>query len=385
MRVYIYNPDHDLALASDSDHFDAPDSAKMFAQDFSVLPLWYAEGNASIYTQGFHKEWLTSLQQLFPQFKNIDFVASFGQNDFVMPWGWNKTIRKFAEKKGCFNLPAIENINCIRELQHRRLSVEATEFLSSLENEHLFLARPASLLTVDEIECFAEKHPYAIFKAPWSGSGKGIVRSLGGLSENLHNRLKNIAKKQGCVLGEPLYDVTQDFAMEFLCEKETTSFAGYSWFFTNEHGVYQGNLLANDEQIAEKFSQWISVEELERIKQRLIDFLNKKVAKYYNGYLGVDMFIFQQENQFHVHPCVEINLRMTMGLVARLFYDKFVENGKTGTYFVDYNNSSEDLFLDTKKRSENELVVKKGRIQKGFLTLNPINETTHYRARIEIT
>ena len=50
-KLYIFNPDHDLALASDSDHFDAPQSAKIFARDFSLLPLWFCSEESAIYTE----------------------------------------------------------------------------------------------------------------------------------------------------------------------------------------------------------------------------------------------------------------------------------------------------------------------------------------------
>ncbi len=96
------------------------------------------------------------------------------------------------------------------------------------------------------------------------------------------------------------------------------------------------------------------------------------------------MFVYQQDGNFFVHPCVEINLRMTMGLVARLFYDKYVKNGETGTYMVDFYQNSNDLLADHLQKSQQQLVVVDGKIQKGYVSLNPIHENTHYRARVEL-
>lgn len=382
-QLYIFNPDHDLALASNSEYYDAPKSAKIFETDFALLPLWYGEPESEVFANSLENEWFDETKKLFPQMESRKIVSAFTKVK-ISPWGWNKTIRRTCEKNGCSLLPMLQELDDLRILQHRKLSILATKYLSALKNENLHLANPASLLSAYEIDEFVEKHPFSIFKAPWSGSGKGIVRSLGSLSENLKNRVCNVAKSQGSVVAEPLYDVVQDFAMEFYCENGTCSFAGYSWFFTNEHGAYLGNLLATDEIIATKLSQWISLHDLERIKNKMMAFLNENVAAKYSGFLGVDMFAYQQDGNFFVHPCVEINLRMTMGLVARLFYDKYVKNGETGTYMVDFYQNSNDLLADHLQRSQQQLVVVDGKIQKGYVSLNPIHENTHYRARVEL-
>lgn len=49
----------------------------------------------------------------------------------------------------------------------------------------------------------------------------------------------------------------------------------------------------------------------------------------YAGYLGVDMMIcrFALLPEFRIHPCVEINLRMNMGLVSRMLYDRMYDPG----------------------------------------------------------
>ena len=384
-KLYIFNPEHDLALASDSDHFDAPQSAKVFARDFSLLPLWYGDENVVIYTENACQSWFTEQQNLFPQLKNSSLTAQAFESLEISPWGWNKTIRRYFEKKGVSQLPSLEQLEKLRKLQHRKLAIDATEFLQSLENPTLHLAKPASMLTSDDIGSFVAEHPYSIFKAPWSGSGKGIVRSLGYLPENLLNRVRNIAIKQGSVIAEPLYTVVQDFAMEFSCKNGKTDFVGYSWFFTNEHGAYQGNLLAPNDVIVNKLQEWISAENLEIIKQALLTFISKQIAPHYTGFVGVDMFIYKENGQFFVHPCVEFNLRMTMGLVARLFYDRFVEDGKTGTFSVDFCNNSDELLADHKIKSSKSVHIINGKIQDGYLSLTPVTVGTQYRARVEIT
>ena len=50
-----------------------------------------------------------------------------------------------------------------------------------------------------------------------------------------------------------------------------------------------------------------------------------------------------KEDGYRVHPCVEINMRMNMGVVARLFYDRFVAPGSKGCFAVEYVPDNETL------------------------------------------
>lgn len=40
--LYIFNPEHDLALASGETNYMAPASARQMALELALLPMWYA-------------------------------------------------------------------------------------------------------------------------------------------------------------------------------------------------------------------------------------------------------------------------------------------------------------------------------------------------------
>ena len=46
-------------------------------------------------------------------------------------------------------------------------------------------------------------------------------------------------------------------------------------------------------------------------------FLAGRFSGRYCGYVGVDMFVYESDGGFRLAPCVEMNVRMTMGLLAR--------------------------------------------------------------------
>ena len=79
-----------------------------------------------------------------------------------------------------------------------------------------------------------------------------------------------------------------------------------------------GNILATENTKRQMISRYVSVDLLDKIKQNIIDRLQLGT---YRGPFGVDMMIVAptfnvQRSMFNVHPCVEINLRRTMGHVA---------------------------------------------------------------------
>ena len=126
-----------------------------------------------------------------------------------------------------------------------------------------------------------------------------------------------VAASQGGVVGEPIYNKVEDFAMEFYADgRGRVVFAGYSVFHTGGSGMYAGNDLLSDEKILQKLSAYVPQEEFIRLRTRLEEELSALFGGFYHGYLGVDMMICHFPDEapvYRIHPCVEINLRMNMG------------------------------------------------------------------------
>lgn len=138
-------------------------------------------------------------------------------------------------------------------------------------------------------------------------------------------------------MAEPIYDKVVDFAMEFYAEKQNgVRFAGYSLFETDTHGNYKLNLLLSNTEIENRLAAYVSREILHEVRSCLLSALQRLLKDDYEGYLGVDMMICRLTEEFVVHPCVEINLRMNMGVVSRLFFDRYVSPSSSGQYVVEH-------------------------------------------------
>ena len=107
--------------------------------------------------------------------------------------------------------------------------------------------------------------------------------------------------------------------MLFECHNEGIDFIGYS-LFESRNGAYSRNVLASNEDIEDMIAGYISRETLTAIREGLTFILADTLVGHYEGFLGVDQMICQTGSSFFV-PVSEINLRMTMGLIARNQYD----------------------------------------------------------------
>ena len=100
------------------------------------------------------------------------------------------------------------------------------------------------------------------------------------------------------------------------------------------------------------------------------------------------MLLYHQPDSlsWNIHPCVEINMRQTMGMVAVQLSEQFLEANHTGRFVVDYEAlPGEVQNKDKDMRQKYPLVVTNGKIQSGYLSLCPISSDTHYWAYIIIT
>lgn len=348
MRVLTFNADTDYALASAMPGYTAPGSVVALMERMAMLPCSYAQsGDVVVPYNNIHRLG--------------DIVKSLGgrmEDVVLIPWGWNASIRHRLLKAGVppSNLPSEEYIARLRELSHRRLTIGANIFLNKILSKSDELRRhraplPLELRSISEVEllladpqsCFSYDQEGKIlsedtgggyanrggycglyFKAPWSSSGRGVLYTGGAQDEQIpfEKILKwcnGIISRQGSVMCELGASRVADFATEWIADGEGgVRFMGYSFFRASFRGKYQGNICGSQREIlseirryAPDFGDWVvSVQS---------EMLSKAIGEY-KGPLGVDMLC---DTEGHIRCCVEINLRMTMGMAALVQSLKF--------------------------------------------------------------
>ena len=291
-QIYIFNPEHDLCIANGDKNFVPPRSAMGFAQENMDLSEYLKRPNK--------------------------------QRRQIIPWGWNHSLKNRLTKEGFdpATLPSEDELQFIRTHSRREFALDVHSRLSCgdlqvIEPDYRIVAT-----SICEIEKFISANDSAVLKSPLSGSGKGIRFVREKLSENDEGWCRRILDKQGSVIIEKRFEIIQECAMLFECHHEGIDFIGYS-LFESRNGAYSKNILASNEDIEDMIAGYIPWDTLTAIREKLTAILADTLTGHYEGFLGVDQIICQTGTPAII-PVSEINLRMTMGLIARNRYDHMV-------------------------------------------------------------
>ena len=369
-KLYIFNPENDMALASGSPIYMAPSSAKKMANDLAVLPAWYADAGSEILVNDSRQvDWLRNGCRL--PLSVIGVLSMSDEHEEIVPWGWSPALKYRLEGRGGKDV----DVETLRLLSSR---LTAVNLLPKLRVEGT-VGESSWLSSLENVSAFSLKHDRVLLKAPWSGSGKGIQPLCGLPDDNLKGWIRRIIATQGGVVAEPFYAKVKDFAMEFKVEGKDIDFVGYSLFETDARGIYKENFLASDTTIENRLSEYVSRDLLYLVRENLLRELAGILGGNYQGYLGVDMMVVRCGEEHFVHPCIEVNLRMNMGVVSRLLFDRFMVPDAMGRYVIEFfPQRGEALKAHKRFMEQYELVLEGGLLRSGYLPLVPVFEDTNY-------
>ena len=293
MKLLVFNPEHDLALAANLSNFTAPHAGRQLRADLGFIPAIWAAADDCVLVENVEdaeRRFLRLTRRPFGRFIAKDLLCKL-QFSAVDVWGWDLAIRAYLLRWGveAVVMPTVTQIDAIRQLSHRR---HAMQLLESLQ-------MPGTIgcaSETDQMDIIADRlhrGEHLVVKAPWSSSGRGVRFMEGDMNIYDKGWVRHVIEKQGSVMVEPYYNKVKDFGMEFVSDgKGLVSYVGLSLFQTS-NGAYTGNILASEDEKEHMISRYISVDLLKAIRQKSDD-----------------------GDGFLLHPCVEINLRRTMGHVA---------------------------------------------------------------------
>lgn len=330
MTLHIFNPEHDLALACDMENFTPPAAAWKLYSDLGFMPaLWSDDGDVVVVEDRMLA--LDAWRNLHSQIaenpgcenwlgKNVEFVTLADipllSITTVDVWGWDSAIRYKLLKHGVPDelLPDKNAIVSIRELSHRR---HAVDLLGRLRGDGL-VGESFVCCDYEEIDKLLRFYRHIVVKAPWSCSGRGIRYLDGCPTQHQSGWIKNMLKAQGSVIVEPYYKKVKDFGMEFYSDGDgNVEYCGLSLFDT-DNWMYTGSILASESYKTNILADYISLDLIDTVKGAICSYLCSVYSGRYRGVFGVDMMVVEDEvkHGFLLHPCVEINLRRTMGHAA---------------------------------------------------------------------
>lgn len=335
MRIFIFNPEHDIALASNLEHFTAPHAGRELRHDLGFLPALWADAGDYVLVddveaarEAMRKLSITMKAHVVDKDMIFSVLDKSIGNATVNPWGWDLAMRNYMKRVGvslsC--LPSNAKLNIIREVSNRAWASE--HLLAPLRGIDRTVGLSERLTDVDSVERFPNLHHRVVLKAPWSSSGRGIryvadseqdgLQANYGLTLQLKGWVNNVIQRQGAVMAEPYYNKVLDFGMEFTSDGNgRVSYEGLSIFHT-VNGAYTGNIIDDEAHKSAWLCRYIPQSLLVKVRGRVESLLSEKLNGVYAGPFGIDMMVVRVGNSLALHPCVELNLRMTMGFVALL-------------------------------------------------------------------
>lgn len=379
--IYYFNPGHETAILNESAFYQPPKNVRKMQEDLAFLPAWYAKPNDFVLCNPIcDKNFSDSLKNLNFSIKPIsihDLQINQAQyiNQKIDLWGTSpQAIHYFSELSNKyqlnFQIPAWNEF--YKKLCSRVFSTQCLSFLMGRISEIDQKILPRFYSDLNEIEEInRNSSSKLLIKSPYSSSGRGLLwLEEKELSRSSKQIIQGMLKKQKEVSVERVLDKTIDFSMHF----EGDQFLGYSLFQTNDKGGYEKTVLLSQQKILTKLAQFIRLDLIEKVKSELIVFIKKNIFPYYQDTIGVDMMIYQSGKQFLLHPCVEINLRKSMGYLSLCLFENFIHPESEGFFSVKYNAPVQKVLFS----------LEENRIKEGLLYLCPVHEHTRFFAEISI-
>lgn len=400
--LYLYNPTCEYAIANGNANWQPTSILQKMEVDLSALPLFFGRKDDYVLVSRIpSSEFIASLQQIDIEIPNFILKTDAVNNrqfaglpkNKLLPWGWSPAAHKFLApfKESCSHefqqSPVFYWKPEHREITSRKFAAEILKKLqTSVKADYILPVElsPKICTTQNDFENAVELWGNVMIKAPWSSSGRGLQPiTKTPVHPKVWEKVMGIVKEQGYAIAEPLLNKVFDLAFQFEIKKGKVEFLGISNFCTNKKGQYESNYLNGLPLTLEKhlfeFVGFVTRE----IRQPLINTIeSSEMANFYEGVFGVDTLIYADEkNRLKINPCLEINVRHTMGLLA-LRLEKFIHQNKRGIYRTYFQPGTSFYTFKKEMEKNHPLKIFENKIESGFFALTEATEDSLFGAYI---
>lgn len=396
--LYLFNPSCDFAIANSSPFWQPNHLLRSMEKDLDTIPAFLARENDFVIVYELPPEsYLQTIARLGIRnrrfithnelkYKSEKFLLPVGR---LLPWGWSPAAHRLLQPvkifcSGDFRQSPVSEWNPDhKEMYSKKFASTLLEkIIKDNPNPYLLSETHLSVTceTISEIEKYLLNQDQIMIKAPWSSSGRGLQKiTKKPVHTAVWQRIGGMIKDQGYVLAEPLVEKLVDLAFEFSIDKSAARFMGISYFSTDMKGQYNGNYLNGPPaSITPEMTEFLSNHSDWLVKKLLEEIEKSILPNNYEGFLGIDGLIFKDHEQnLRINPCLEINLRFTMGILA-MHLEKLIDPEKKGTFrlFFQPGRNFKD-FVDS-MTGRYPPVFENERLVSGFFPLTNFGNSTQF-------
>ncbi len=400
--IYLFNPTCEYAVANSHTSWQPNLLLQKMEEDLSTLPLFFSRPTDVVLVKKLPPESYIEQLKLIgieaPRFfrrKDITTDRKFlkAPKSRLLPWGWSPAAHQLLKplKPSCSpefkSSPVAEWKPEYREMYSKKFALGILKRVLQLLPEEKILPPdliPEICTTHNELEELLSRWGKLMVKAPWSSSGRGLQRiTKTPVAPKVWEKLLGIINEQDYAIVEPYLDKVLDRSIQFSLSNGKVHYKGISRFFTDEKGQYQGNFLNGwpdtiEPQAAEFAETFTGI--LVPALAELIE--NSLLAKYYEGNFGTDTLIFNDgQGRLRINPCLEINMRQSMGLLS-LQLEKLLVPGVKGVFKIWFQKGKSFLSFQNEMHEKFPVQFKNKRIESGFYPLTHADESTFFGAYI---
>ncbi|ASB47899.1 hypothetical protein CDL62_01400 [Alkalitalea saponilacus] len=385
-----------MAVANSHASYTPPQRLKRFEEDLESIMLWLGRSDDVLLTRnGLSADfasWLSDFGFDLPKCVVADSLHESIVLDELHPWGWSPAMHKYFSSKD-LQTQKLWHANPMSQWHHgyRQMLSRLTGFKLIRETAEILKNEAIPTISIPEIPLIVETPQQIddierkgtlprLLKTPWSASGRGLFK----IRDNNEQANKNPwvlgkLKQQGFLLVEPFLNKLQDVSFHFWCDSEGIRFLGTTYFSTDSTGQFLGCFTHLPENInipesllkeGERQAEFVLLAALEKMK------INTR----YHGPLGVDgLFFLNTEGGIFLNPCIEVNLRYSMGLVNLKIREQMAP-GRSGKWQIGCLKAQEWIKISDK----NPVKVSNGRIHEGVMPLTVPPEKEGHMAWLEV-
>ncbi len=305
--AHFFNPGYEASVALGDRAFTPSASVARMRWDLWELPYYFASGSDVV---------------LDPS----DLPRALVGRYMLAPWGWAPELRY-----GCLSDAVPYTVEEMRGWASRRNTVLLVEEMVRLRPQNY-----SSGLIPRTSDTVCDGTGQYVIKEEFSSSGRGVAFVNGAdLTKEIEKRCGRTGEK--LLFVEHRYDKVSDRGYEFVRDdRRTITYAGPS-DFTVTDGRYQGNRIAPAEEIHQKWRAEGTRTGHDEYVERLLTALSALPLGRYRGVIGVDTITYRTPSgQLDIHPCIEVNIRPTMGWLALALSERYPLGGRAAHFGILY-------------------------------------------------
>jgi uncharacterized ferritin-like protein (DUF455 family) len=337
-RVFWFNPGCEQEVEAGTGVWTPPKAIIDLSADYAPLMALFAHHDDIVCVEErptiTHMKTLESMGLTLPEYlpkRNLDALHERKLQSFE-PWGWSPAAQRFfapfeSRLVSSSLQPPIFSADPSTSIFSKNLAHELRHQLACNQIQTLKITSAAGMPMALESLTVLSPSRTVVFKAPFSASGRGMIRVRDAKPEIKDlNWIMNALNRHGTVIAEPWLEKLTDLSAHVDVSKDgSIKYIGATRFWTDVRGQYRGHLIGRmmDDLGSAVIQSWHHPGGWhESLKSLALEVGQKAHGRGYYGPLGIDAFIYRVDHQLHLRPLLELNPRWSMGRMAMVLQQR---------------------------------------------------------------